>query len=107
MQGKLDYSSMFRAKKAAKSQLFERKVRAGEAFREVMGHAKKCMATDVFSDYKRRYFEVRQQLLEDMINFKEPDPMKYAFAVGIMADRIRSMGVLLQDLEYDSTEAEK
>lgn len=99
---KFKYRNLFHGNPSANPNIpIDKHKKYMEMYGEVMAEARVCIGTDQFQSYKKRYFEVREELIEGMIHYTEPDPIKYAFAISIMAERLRSMGALLVDLEKD------
>ncbi len=66
--------------------------------------ARACINSEQFQAYKAGFIKVRAKVVEQMANYSEPsgDLQKYGLKMMIYSERLKMLGVLLQDVERDA-----
>ena len=68
----------------------------------VMKAARSCINTKQFQHYKGKYKIAESLLVDQIINFKEKDPLLYAFEIATMTSNLRALRMLLQEVYRDA-----
>ena len=82
----------------------KKRIEAGKLLKEAQELANKCLNSIDFVRYKNRYEKLERDTIDTLIDFNEPDPMKYAFNVRRALDELRQLRLLLRQVENDSRE---
>lgn len=64
--------------------------------------AKKCLTLPEFEKYKKRYEKARETVIHNLIEYRNPDPIQYAFYVSNMLNSLRSLGTLLFEVKKEA-----
>jgi len=79
-----------------------REVLAQESAHKVMDAARACINTTDFHNYKTEYAKAEKLLIQRIIEFKEPDPLRYAFEIANMTANLRALKMLLSEVYRDA-----
>jgi len=91
------------AKKAREEKRENARVQA----QEVMEIAGRVLQLKDLVNYKKKYIKARELLIEEMLEVREPDPLRYALIMNEIVTTIRNMNTLLKDIEKDAKEEKK
>jgi hypothetical protein len=69
--------------------------------RGLLDSLRACINDPKFSDYARKYKRAEQEIIDTLIEFDEPDPVKYALAVKASLMSLRMARSLFKDLSTD------
>ena len=70
--------------------------------KEVIANASACLGSDLFKKYKKSYVEAEKHLVNQFLEYHDPDPIKYAFEVSIIRTTLKNARSLLQSVERNS-----
>lgn len=80
--------------------------RAKEAYQNAkiaLKGAQRCIDNPLFKKYQDDYLRAEESLIGALLAYSEPDPLKYAFNVSRMIERLRDLRVLLVDVRRDAS----
>lgn len=80
----------------------ERKQQAIDAAEAAMNAARSCINTKEFKEYRDKYFKAEQLLIEQIMEFKEHDPLRYGFEMANMVGNLRALKRLLKEVHSDA-----
>ena len=64
--------------------------------------ANKCITHEYFVKYKDKYETMRKVTIDSLIDYIEPDPLKYAFAVSKALAKLHQLRLLLDGVSADN-----
>ena len=67
--------------------------------KEVMANASACLGSDLFKKYRKSYEQAEKKLIDQFLEYHEPDPIKYAFEISILRTTLKNARSLLQSVE--------
>ena len=70
--------------------------------REAEELAAKCLSSIDFRKYKDMYEKLERATIDALIDYIEPDPMKFAFNTRRTIDELRQLRLLLRQVENDN-----
>ena len=79
---------------------------AMEKTRESIAHAKECLADDKFLRYRKGYESVEKTLINQIINYQDNDPIRYAFEISKMCITLRNAKSLIGTVEQHARKKE-
>ena len=83
--------------------LAEKRARELEKVRnEAEEAANKCLNNKDFVKYRDKYERHKVSIIEHLIDYEEPDPMKYAIAVRVALAKLHQLRLLLHDVTVDN-----
>ena len=83
--------------------LTEKKIRDLEKIRkEVERLANRCVNDEKFVKYRDKYLKLRALTIDTLIDYEEPDPLKYAFGVRTALTKLHQLRLLLNAVEMDN-----
>ena len=80
----------------------EEREKVKESVRETIVSAQKCLQTDAFQEYRRKYQEAYEKLIKLMLAYKDPDPLKFAFAMLEYQCDINAIGSLINAVNFNA-----
>ena len=96
----IDIKSMF---EPINSNLVKDKAKeAIEYHNSAIENAKKCLNNPIFKKYREDAEKSKGLLLKSLLSYTDPDPIKYAFGVQKLIDRIDKLTWLLDSVERDA-----
>ena len=69
--------------------------------------ANRCINDKIFVKYREKYLKLRELTIDSLINYEEPDPMKYAFGVRTALTKLHQLRLLLDTVEIDNRPRKK
>ena len=95
--------SPFRKPSEEEKALADKQLAALEkARKETEALAVKCINHEDFVKYKEKYIARKELTIEMLINYVEPDPMKYAFEVRVQLANLYQLKLLLDNVQNDN-----
>lgn len=83
--------------------LAEKKKKDLEKIRkEAEALANKCINHSSFVKYREKYLKLRELTIDSLINYEEPDPLKYAFGVRTALTKLHQLRLLLDAVNLDN-----
>ncbi len=73
-----------------------------KALKEAEALANKCINSKDFVKYRDKYVALERVTIDALIDFNDPDPIRYAFGMRRMADELRQLKLLLHDVNVDN-----
>ena len=70
--------------------------------KEIEALANKCLNSKDFAKYRDKYEKRRALIIDTLIDYIEPDPIKYAFQVRVMLSDLRQLRLLLDNVVSDN-----
>lgn len=70
-----------------------------ELYNEAVQQARKCLSTQTFKVFKDKYKAAREALMQEAAYLPMMDPIRYAFFVNNIFERVRSLDSLVNDVE--------
>lgn len=77
----------------------EIKAKSDALYNEAIQMARRCMATQAFQRFKEKYKAAREALMQEAAYLPMMDPVRYAFFVNNIFERVRSLDALINDVE--------
>lgn len=74
---------------------------------QVIALARECLELEKFKTYKERALKHRKTCMDALFEYRENDPIKYAFEVRALLDAMIYSNQLLRDIEADAKMEEK
>lgn len=93
---KADQKRQAQAQEAAKAHL-----------EEAVKKAKDCLATPQFQEFRKAYIRARQEILDEIEAYVNPDPVKYAFVVSSLLAEARTLKKMLGNIELTAGQLDK
>ena len=75
-----------------------------KSLQEGIGEARKCLDLPEFKKYREKYERVKEAVVNKLIEYKNPDPVQYAFHVSKMVNDLRALGTLLAEVKKEARE---
>lgn len=72
---------------------------ARQAAQEARAALSRCLTAQEFIEYRERYENVEKKMVELLIAYREPDPVRYAFEVSNMLRELGLLRSLLADVK--------
>lgn len=85
-------------KKLAEKKAFDLK----KAQEEAEEQANKCLNHKEFVRYKEKYERLKQLTIDYLIDYDDPDHMRYAFNVRIAFAKLHQLKLLIHDVQVDN-----
>lgn len=83
--------------------LAEKKKKELEKVRkEAEALANKCINHKDFVKYRDKYLKLKTLTIDSLIEYEEPDPMKYALSVKVALAKLHQLKLLIRDVEVDN-----
>ena len=70
--------------------------------KETVEAAKDCLSNELFANYKKKYNIAKKAVIDDIIEYRNSDPIKYAFYISNQLNSLRSLSTLLNEVEKDA-----
>ena len=80
----------------------ERRERALEHAKEMTLIARKCLDHEEFKKYREMFIKLERVIIDDLIDYREADAIRYAMTVSNMLSELRQMRTFLNQVERDA-----
>jgi len=105
MQNRISFDDIFTPETEEQVSSREKEMKEVAEEAEAVGKlARECINTDKFQQYKHKFEETKEKLINAILNYKDQDGNieRYGFQVAIYLERVRMLGALLTAVENDS-----
>lgn len=69
---------------------------------EIIQSGKRCLATEDFAQYKKKYIEFREATIKAMYENNDPDPVRFAFFCKGCLAQLNTASLLIDLVEHDA-----
>lgn len=104
----MDRNKPFRKQTPEIKEAIAAKIKAREDLRkEVEIQGNKCLNSKLFVNYRDKYVRLERLTTDLMIEYNNPDPIEYAFNMRRMADELRQLRLLVNNVNSDNRSRKK
>ena len=95
-------SPFHKQSKDEKDELVKQAANLAKLRKEAEQLAMKCVNSSIFVKYKTKYELLQKTTIDSLIDYEEPDPLKYAFGCRTALVKLHQLRLLLTDVTVDS-----